>query len=180
MIAQEEAVEGRERMIASPNVLWPSLRGTSVQPPFSNSQIDEHATRREVLRIYRTSREETKEMYDLGYDPEQGLEQNWVIRWMLWHVFRYRDRRNHHRGPASPQLDGGEMNHRGSRRSTASSDEEAPVSRTRKFSHQTNAIHAVVGYPLIGHAGYWDPIRNRWYNMQTSQGSGGRVDGNAG
>ena len=36
-------------------------------------------------------------VYDLGHDTEGVEMENWVIRWMLWHVFRYRDNRNKHR-----------------------------------------------------------------------------------
>jgi hypothetical protein len=41
-------------------------------------------------------------VYDLGRDTARVEEENWVIRWMLWHVFRYRDSRNKNRRPTSP------------------------------------------------------------------------------
>ena len=41
-------------------------------------------------------------MYDLGRDTDRVEEENWVIRWMLWHVFRYRDSRNRNRRTTSP------------------------------------------------------------------------------
>lgn len=85
------------------DVLVPSLRGnTSVEPPYSNAQISETVTHREILRIYRMARPETRVVYDLGRDTARLEEENWVIRWMLWHVFRYRDSRNKNRRPNSP------------------------------------------------------------------------------
>lgn len=33
-------------------------------------------------------------MYELGRDRDGDHEENWIIRWLLWHVFRYRDDRN--------------------------------------------------------------------------------------
>ncbi|EGP88874.1 uncharacterized protein MYCGRDRAFT_28904, partial [Zymoseptoria tritici IPO323] len=70
---------------------------TSVEPPYSNAQISETVTHREILRIYRMARPETRVVYDLGRDTARLEEENWVIRWMLWHVFRYRDSRNKNR-----------------------------------------------------------------------------------
>ncbi|CAK3879812.1 Hypothetical predicted protein [Lecanosticta acicola] len=100
---KEEAVEGRRRMTESQDVLVPSLRGNaSVEPPYSNAQISETVTHREILRIYRMARPETKVVYDLGRDTDRVEEENWVIRWMLWHVFRYRDSRNRNRRVISP------------------------------------------------------------------------------
>lgn len=100
---QEEAVEGRRRMTESQDVLVPALRGnTSVGPPYSNAQISETVTHREILRIYQMARPETRVVYDLGRDIDRVEEENWVIRWMLWHVFRYRDSRNKNRRPTSP------------------------------------------------------------------------------
>lgn len=87
--------------MATPNV----LRNNSVQhaqPPFSNSQVNETAMHREILNIYRHARPETKYFYDMGRDTQGLEEENWVIRWLLWHVFRYRDNRNKNRRQGSP------------------------------------------------------------------------------
>ena len=72
------------------------------QPPFSNAQISETATHREILNTYRHTRPETRYFYDMGQDTQGLEEENWVIRWLLWHVFRYRDNRNKHRRQGSP------------------------------------------------------------------------------
>ena len=55
---------------------------------------------RETLYIYQTARPETKACYALGHYVEGGTEENWIIKWFLWHVFRYRDNRN--RGRSVP------------------------------------------------------------------------------
>lgn len=89
-------------MTESQDVLVPSLRNASVEPPYSNAQISETVTHREILRIYRIARPETRVVYDLGRDTDRVEEENWVIRWMLWHVFRYRDSRNRNRRIVSP------------------------------------------------------------------------------
>jgi len=89
--------------MATPNV----LRDNTVQnaePPFSNSQVSETATHREILNIYQHARPETKYFYDMGRDTQGLEEENWVIRWLLWHVFRYRDNRNKNRRQGSPDL----------------------------------------------------------------------------
>ena len=90
-------------MTATPESLAPQFRDDpTVEPPYSSSQISETAIHREILRIYANARRETKPVYDLGRDTAGIEEENWVIRWMLWHVFRYRDNRNKNRRTASP------------------------------------------------------------------------------
>lgn len=92
---QEEAVEGRRRMTEDQNALLPEIRSDAgVEPPYSHAHVSETAVHREILRIYHHARAETRKMYDLGRDTDRIEEENWVIRWMLWHVFRYRDNRN--------------------------------------------------------------------------------------
>lgn len=100
--AQEEAVEGRRRLTEDKEALLPELRNTGLEPPYSHAHVTETAIHREILRIYQRARPETRQVYDLGRDLERVEEENWVIRWMLWHVFRYRDNRNRNRkGPGS-------------------------------------------------------------------------------
>ncbi|PIA94898.1 hypothetical protein CB0940_08260 [Cercospora beticola] len=148
---KEEAVEGRRRMTESQDVLVPSLRGnTNVEPPYSNAQISETVTHREILRIYRLARPETRVVYDLGRDTDRVEEENWVIRWMLWHVFRYRDSRNRNRRHISPSperppqpnpsIAAVTSGHRGG----SSSQHPASASAAHRQSY------------------YWDPVRNQW------------------
>ncbi|KAF2157259.1 hypothetical protein K461DRAFT_13321 [Myriangium duriaei CBS 260.36] len=98
---KEEAIAGRARMSANPHSLLPRLiNDPTVKPPYSNTQISEAAMHRETLYIYQTARPETRAIYDRGHYMEGGTEENWIIKWLLWHVFRYRDNRN--RGRALP------------------------------------------------------------------------------
>jgi hypothetical protein len=61
----------------------------------STAQIHESAWQREVMRVYEDACAETKAVYKFGHDTENRIRpDNWIIRWLLWHVFRYRDYRN--------------------------------------------------------------------------------------
>ncbi|CAC9888059.1 unnamed protein product, partial [Aureobasidium pullulans] len=62
-LMKDEAVQGRERILSSPNSLLPQLRGDP--------------------DIYREASPETKTMYEKGHDTESFNEENWIIRWML-------------------------------------------------------------------------------------------------
>lgn len=88
-------------MMALPNILRDGSE-QSAKPPFSNAQLNETATHREILNIYEHARPETRMFYDMGRDTDGLEEENWVIRWLLWHVFRYRDNRNKNRRHGSP------------------------------------------------------------------------------
>ncbi|KAK3045215.1 hypothetical protein LTR09_013078 [Extremus antarcticus] len=131
-------------MSATAESLAPQFRDDpTVEPPYSSSQISETAIHREILRIYAMARRETKPVYDLGRDTAGIEEENWVIRWMLWHVFRYRDNRNKNRRTASPgdKADsGGGISPDGG--SNASPNGQAATTSTQAPSR------------------YWDPVRN--------------------
>jgi hypothetical protein len=76
-----EAAEGRRRL----------LEGQAG----STAQIHETAWHNEVLRIYNDAQPQTRAVYQFGHDvADPRAPDNWIIRWMLWHVFRYRDYRN--------------------------------------------------------------------------------------
>lgn len=98
---QEEAVEGRRRLTENEETLLVELRNSGLEPPYSHAHVSETAIHREILRIYQFARPETRAVYDLGRDIDRVEEENWVIRWMLWHVFRYRDNRNRNRRTTS-------------------------------------------------------------------------------
>lgn len=70
-----EAAEGRRRLLESQ---------TS-----DTAQIHEAAWQREMLRIFEEARPETKAVYQFGHDTaDNDVVDNWIIRWLLWHVFR--------------------------------------------------------------------------------------------
>ncbi|KAF2137573.1 uncharacterized protein K452DRAFT_291386 [Aplosporella prunicola CBS 121167] len=95
---KEEAAEGRRRTSQDPANLVPQCRcDPKVQPPYSSNQITETAMHREVLAVYHGASPYTKPYYDMGHYMDGRNEDNWIIRWLMWHVFRYRDNRNRHR-----------------------------------------------------------------------------------
>jgi hypothetical protein len=100
-LLKEEASAGRKRMMSTPESLRDE-NARNAQPPFSNAQLNETATHREILNIYQHARPETRSFYEMGRDIQGLEEENWVIRWLLWHVFRYRDNRNKNRHQRSP------------------------------------------------------------------------------
>lgn len=87
-----EAAEGRKRL----------LEGQQS----STAQIHEVAWQSEVMRIYNQAQPQTLAVYRFGHDvADPQNPDNWIIRWMLWHVFRYRDYRNKNRPDKSPRDD---------------------------------------------------------------------------
>lgn len=94
---QEEAAAGRERTCKHKENLTPQSR--KCDPPYSANQISEMAKHREVQQIYAQAGPETRLIYGWGMIVESNNSwDNWIIRWCLWHVFRYRDDRNRNRG----------------------------------------------------------------------------------
>lgn len=76
-----EAADGRRRLLEN--------------QAGSTAQIHETAWQNEVLRIYNDAQPQTRAVYQFGHDlADPQAPDNWIIRWMLWHVFRYRDYRN--------------------------------------------------------------------------------------
>lgn len=69
----------------------------NIERPYSFADFSNAAIRNTIKRIYDSARRETREIYELGRDSEQALGENWIIQWMLWHIFRYRDGRNRNR-----------------------------------------------------------------------------------
>lgn len=133
------------------------LRGTGLEPPYSHAHVSETAIHREILRIYRMSRPETRSVYDLGRDLDRAEEENWVIRWLLWHVFRYRDNRNRNR--RTPTSNGGqEMDQSASDDGSTGElgGEHGDVSRCGP----TRLTMLAASSSVTGSGKYWDPVRN--------------------
>ncbi|KAI7689877.1 hypothetical protein KC353_g19395, partial [Hortaea werneckii] len=92
------------------------------------------------------ARPETRQVYDLGRDLERVEEENWVIRWMLWHVFRYRDNRNRNRkGPGS--------NANSPDHDDYGDEDSSPAPSATRNTPTTPVTR--------GPSRYWDPVRNR-------------------
>lgn len=76
--------------------------------PYKWDALSETAKHRAILDIYANAGSVVKYYYDLGRVCNSvGVEENWVIRWFLWHSFRYRDNRDRAGGYVASQENGG-------------------------------------------------------------------------
>lgn len=97
---QQEATAGRDRLSYDPaNLTAQSRADVLVRAPYKWDQLSETAKHAEILRIYNMASPYTRYYYDKGrYTTQvyQGVfvDENWAIRWFLWHSFRYRDNRD--------------------------------------------------------------------------------------
>ncbi|QIX01486.1 hypothetical protein AMS68_007003 [Peltaster fructicola] len=92
---KSDAVASYLQMTGQRDALLPQLQGDkSVVAPYTYAQVSETALHRAILGMYARADDEIRAYYDLGRNTDGIEEENWVIRWLLWHVFRYRDRRN--------------------------------------------------------------------------------------
>ncbi|KAK3067234.1 hypothetical protein LTR53_016008, partial [Teratosphaeriaceae sp. CCFEE 6253] len=148
---KEEAVEARRRLTANRDALVQDLRNTGIEPPFSHAHISETYIHREILRIYNEASRETRIIYalghDVGHEGQRIEEENWVIRWMLWHVFRYRDNRNRNRRAPSSSSPGDDDD-------DDDDDESGDGSATAGPSAKT------INPTAASTTRYWDPVRN--------------------
>jgi hypothetical protein len=154
-----EAAEGRKRLLAN--------QGSSTAP------IHEDAWQREILYIYNTAQPQTLAVYQFGHDTvDPDRPDNWIIRWMLWHVFRYRDYRNkQNRLKDAPSDDDDESERssaKGSRRSSNDAAASAGPSNApkgeenafRNHGHHANMYAPAQASPTPPRT-YWDPVREQ-------------------
>ncbi|KAG8530912.1 uncharacterized protein KY384_004269 [Bacidia gigantensis] len=85
---QTEASEVYQAQLARQSNLRPDCQ--SEKEPWSHSQFTEAAVKKAIARIYAKASAMTLPYYQYG--ETEG--DNWVIKWMLYHVCRYRDNRN--------------------------------------------------------------------------------------
>lgn len=136
---REEASAGRDRLSLSRDNLVENIRkDPSVQPPFAWDNLSETARHKEILNIYRNASPQTRRYYDVGAWRDGPNEENWVVKWCLWHVFRYRDNRN--RARANGAVHGG-------------------VQSTYYNGYTVGGHGSVHNQPREGN-GFWDPIRD--------------------
>ncbi|KAF2178356.1 hypothetical protein K469DRAFT_600197 [Zopfia rhizophila CBS 207.26] len=91
----EEASRGRDRLSSNnANLTVYSMTVVNPVPPYKWDQLSETAKHREILDIVRAASPQTRRYYDMGRYITQVNEENWVVRWYLWHSFRYRDNRD--------------------------------------------------------------------------------------
>ncbi|KAF2162964.1 hypothetical protein M409DRAFT_68900 [Zasmidium cellare ATCC 36951] len=94
-LMKAEAIEGWSRLTARRDALSPRLQQDwSLEPPYTFGQIDEVAFQAEAIYMWHHAQASTRTIYELGQHSKGDLKDNWIIRWLLWHVFRYRDDRN--------------------------------------------------------------------------------------
>jgi hypothetical protein len=90
------------------NLTDEAQKDPTLTKPYAVHMLSEEAQYKEVQNIFATASPDTRAVYELGqyndglgpFGDRQGLLDNWIIRWCLWHVFRYRDDRNRHRDRA--------------------------------------------------------------------------------
>jgi len=86
---QTEVVRVYESQLAgNRTALKPEYASTAT--PFSYNQFTDVAIRNAVDTVYRNASPRSLPLYNRG---RPGSD-NWVIRWVLYHVCRYRDSRN--------------------------------------------------------------------------------------
>lgn len=70
-----------------------------VKQPYRWDQLSETAKHREILNIFARASPRTRQFYERAHyrtpiRQDEWLEENWAIRWYIWHSFRYRDNRD--------------------------------------------------------------------------------------
>ena len=166
---QEEANAGRDRICRDPKNLNPQKQGTP--GPYSASDVTETAMHAEVQMIYRYASPATKQWYDRGLVQEGPTWDDWIIRWCLWHAFRYRDSRN------QPFAENGRRS-RNSPYETDNPPDPAPPNQTTTLVYSVNGkcpypkncwrrfvsmryLSYLVTMELTGNIGtYYDPVRD--------------------
>lgn len=93
--SKADAAEGRQRIIAYYRTGDLTARDleSDGEASYPSSWVDEQIFDAEVAYIFRNAQPATKILYDLAHDGLAVHSANWIIQWMLWHVFRYRDGR---------------------------------------------------------------------------------------
>lgn len=136
---QEEAAEARERMTSDPaNFIDQAQVANSPHPIHV---ITETAIHREVVAVWQGCNAQLRSIYDLGAVQNNEDWDNWIIRWCLWHVFRYRDQRN--------------------RRARAPTRSELEASGSQHIALSTSPAPALTALSV-----FFDPIHNDWRPLQ--------------
>ncbi|KAF2001982.1 hypothetical protein P154DRAFT_431850 [Amniculicola lignicola CBS 123094] len=91
----EEASVARDRLSRNPaNLLPQSQDNPDVKAPYKWGDLSETAIHREVLYVASSGSIHTRPYYDMGRYYTGVNEENWVVRWYMWHSFRFRDNRD--------------------------------------------------------------------------------------
>lgn len=65
----------------------------AVQRPYKWAHLSPAVVDRAIATIWEQGKPAPRHYYDLGYSEDPKVY-NWVLKWLLWHVCRYRDWRN--------------------------------------------------------------------------------------
>lgn len=71
-----------------------------VRQPYKWAHLNQEAIDRAISQIWSTASEKSRWYYDHGQSAEPSVK-NWVLKWLLWHVARYRDERNNKKNRSS-------------------------------------------------------------------------------
>lgn len=84
---QQEAQQGRQRMLHDRRALLPHLQNdASIKPPFYRTQIDNQAFLQQAQVIHNNAQGKTRTVYDhVSRSCAAGVA-NPLIRWLLWRV----------------------------------------------------------------------------------------------
>ncbi|QIW97789.1 hypothetical protein AMS68_003307 [Peltaster fructicola] len=98
-LMKEEAVQEYRSVIQDRRAMSPAdEHDDPTKPRYAYTQIDKPAIHKAIASIYARAGAETRALYDRGREPGGSTDSNWIIRWMLYHCFRYRDGRNKRSG----------------------------------------------------------------------------------
>ncbi|MCJ1235585.1 hypothetical protein MMC14_003556 [Varicellaria rhodocarpa] len=64
-----------------------------VQPPYKWAHLSPTTVDAAIAEIWGNGGQWPRHFYDMGYSKDRKVY-NWVLKWLLWHVCRYRDWRN--------------------------------------------------------------------------------------
>lgn len=135
------------------------------RPRYAYTQIDKSIIHKAIVSIYNRAGAETRALYDRGREVGGEEENNWIIRWMLYHCFRYRDGRN--KRPvvsATQEVRSWTMKeHSGANASVEQLDSAShysePIRRPQEDRRNLESGHKMVSSKSVGRPLPYDPVR---------------------
>ena len=86
---------------SSRHILKPEYASNpAVKQPYKWAHLDPVFIDQAIAQICEEGKEWPKHFYELGRSDDRKVN-NWVLKWLLWHVCRYRDWRNRKNKPSS-------------------------------------------------------------------------------
>ncbi|CAF9921179.1 MAG: hypothetical protein GOMPHAMPRED_002250 [Gomphillus americanus] len=75
-------------------ILKPEYAGNDkIQKPYKWAHLDPAFIDQSIAEVWQAARPGPRHYYELGRSEDRKVF-NWVLKWLLWHVCRYRDWRN--------------------------------------------------------------------------------------